>query len=350
MSCNAVTSTQCLDPSSGCQTSSQCSTVMATYCSTNDSMTYQQKWIGDEVTSPCKKFVAANLSPVCHSENYVLVVDAFVRKYFLTDGNAITYPQQGHTVFDPTMNDIIQVCQNFPGGCDQVLTSLCNGFTRADLQANPNEATLCGCFLSDTTYNDYLGSFDIDKICDPLCQLQSAVKPSNEPNNCTNQMCNQTICVIDDVTISLLNGSTAGNINFSQICSACSNSSGGCTCDINNVSLTLVQSSVKDVSFNQKCGGPSAVNCFQNNAQGQPQVVSCTPPTTSSGSTTSPASSVSTGTILLIVIGIIVIIVIIIILVVVFRKKRQQPSIFRNGQQPSYIAPPPGAASLSPNY
>jgi len=247
------------------------------------------------------------------------------------------------------MNDIISVCQNPPGGCDQVLTSLCNGFTRANLQANSNEATLCGCFLADATYNSYLGSFGISKSCDPLCQLQSAVKPANVPNNCTTETCNQTICVIDDVTISLLNGSTAGNINFDQSCSACAAGSGGCTCDINNVSLTLVQSSIKNVNFQQQCGGN--VNCFQNNADGVPQVVPCTT-TTNSTTTTSPASSVSTGTILLFVIIAVIIIIIIIILIVVFRRKSlQQPSIFKAGQQAPSVAPPPSfGGSPYPSY
>ena len=350
MSCsNPPTSVECNDPSLNCQNTAACSTTMTTYCSTNDSMTYQQKWTGDDVTSPCQKYVEANLTPVCHSNYYMPVVDGFVRKYFLTDGHAITYPQQGSSVFDPTMNTIISVCQNSPGGCDAVLTEICNGFTRADLEANPNEATLCGCFLADATYNAYLGSFGITKACDPLCQLQSAVKPASEPNNCTTETCNQTICVIDDVTISLLNGSTAGNISFDQACSSCSTSSGGCTCDINNVSLTLVQSSIKNVSFSQACG--NNINCFQNNADGVPEVVSCTT-STSSTTTTSPASSVSTGTILLFVVIAVIIIIIIIILIVVFRKRQlQQPSIFKAGQQAPSVAPPPSfGGSPYPSY
>jgi|SRR5579885_226820 len=353
---------ECLNPSLNCMHTAACSSVMTNYCSTDDNcpgpncVTYKQKWQGDNVTSPCKKFVASNITPQCFSNVYQPVVDGFVRRYFLTDQNKITFPQQGSTVFDPTMNDIISVCQSSPGGCDQVLLQLCNGFTRDNLQANPNEATLCGCFLADSTYNAYTGSFGITKVCDPLCQLQSAVKPvcttvgSNgctSNNGCTTEHCQQTICVIDNVTISLLNGSTAGNINFSQACNSCSAGSGGCTCDISDISITAVQSSIKDVNFQQQCGGN--VNCFKRDANGIPQPVACStlePSTTP----TSPSSGVSVLTIG-IVIGIIVfIIIIIIIIALLLRRRKEEPSIFKNRQE-NYVAPPPSfSTSNLPNY
>lgn len=320
-----------------------CSPIMATYCSTNDSLTYQQKWQGDNVTSPCKKYVAANLSPVCLSSNYVPVVDAFVRQYFLIDGNNITYPQQGSTVFDPTMNDIISVCQTSPGGCDTVLTQVCSGFTRANLQANPNEATLCGCFMADQEYNSYQGAFGVQKICDPLCVLQSAVKPANVPNNCNTQKCGQSICVIDNVTISLLNQSTAGNINFAQACSSCAGGTGGCICDISDISITAVQSSIKDINFSQNCG---QTNCYKSDANGVPQTVPCASLEPSGGGT-SPASGISVATVL-IIIGIIVFVILIIIIIVAIvaynrKKANQQTSIFR----PSNDFGSPPAPSLT---
>lgn len=319
-----------------------CSPIMATYCSTNDSETYQQKWQGDNVTSPCKKYVAANLSPVCLSGNYVPVVDAFLRQYFLIDDHKITYPQQGSTVFDPTMNDIISVCQTSPGGCDIVLTQLCSGFTRANLQANPNEATLCGCFMADQQYLEYGGSFGIQKICDPLCVLSSAVKPANVPNNCNTQKCGQSICVIDNVTISLLNQSTAGNINFAQACSSCAGNTGGCICDISDISIVAVQSSIKDINFSQNCG---QTNCYKSDANGVPQLVTCASTIPDNGGGTSPTSGISVATVL-IIIGIIVFVILVIIVIVAIvaynkRKANQQTSIFRPNE--GYGTPPPPA-------
>jgi hypothetical protein len=302
---------------------------MANYCSTNDSLTYQQKWQGDNVTSPCKKYVAANMSPICNSSNYVPVVDAFVRQYFLIDGHKITYPQQGSTVFDPTMYDIISECQSAYGGCDVVLTQVCSGFTRSQLQSNPSAAALCGCFMADTEYLQYGGSFGIQKICDPMCVLESAVKPVSVPNNCTTQKCNQTICVIDNVTITLLNQSTAGNINFAQACSSCTGNTGGCICDISDISITAVQSSIKDINFSQNCG---QTNCYKSDSQGVPQVVPCASTIPSGGGTTSP-TGVSVGTVL-IIIGIILFVILIIIIIVAVvanskKKAAQQTSIYR---------------------
>jgi hypothetical protein len=310
-----------------------CIPVMSTYCSTDDpgGMTYQQKWQGDSTTSLCREYVSLN---TCNQNQYAPVVDAYTRRYLLTDAHPITYPQQGSLIYDPAIADVISVCQNSPGGCDNVLTQKCSGFTRDDLKSNPNMATLCGCFMSDQQYNTYQGAFGVQKICDPACVLQSAVKPKDPSNQCQALRCQQSICVIDDVTISILQNSTTGDISFGQACSSCTGGA-GCVCDISDISLTTVQSVVKDINFSQDCGG--VTNCFKRDANGIPQTVPCS--ALDSTKTSSTPTSVFTNPQVLIAVLILITLIIIIIIValVASRKRDEIPS----GRVPTSSPAPP---------
>lgn len=307
-----------------------CIPVMANYCSTDDSQTYTEKWQGDIVSSKCRAYVELNPG---QQLRYAPTVDAYARRYLLTDNNPITYAQQGSQVYDPAVEDLIDVCQKYPGGCDAVLEQKCAGFLREDLKANPNLGKLCGCFLSDNVYDSYTGAFGVQPICDPACTLQSAVKPRDPSDQFTTLKCDQTICVMDDIKIELLNNTTTGDINFSQACASCGTGA-GCVCNISDISVTAVESTVKNVSFNQQCG---VVNCFKSDANGVPQLVDCSALEPSTGGSASPASKISNTTILIIVGIILFLIVVIIIIVVLARKQDPTPAPRYEGM----LAPPP---------
>lgn len=307
-----------------------CIAFMANYCSIDSGLeTYEEKWQGDAFTSECRAYVELNQG---QQFRYVPVVDAYARQYLLTENKPITYAQQGSLVYDPAIEDLIDVCQSNPGGCDNVLEQKCAGFLREDLKANPNLGKLCGCFMSDSVYDSYTGAFGVEPICDPACTLQSAVKPRDPAGQFATLKCNQTICVMDDIKIELLNNTTTGDINFSQACASCGTGS-GCTCNISDISITAVESSVKNVSFEQQCG---IVNCFKSDANGVPQSVPCSS-LEPGGGTTSPASRISATTILIIIGIIILLIIIIIVIVALVRRPDPTPA-------PRYeqgLAPPP---------
>jgi hypothetical protein len=301
---------------------------MAPFCSTTDltGQTYVQKWQGDYTNiSGCQEFCDLNAGA---ETQYVPVVDAFVRKYLITDNHPITYAQQGSGVYDPAIETVINVCQKYPGGCDAVLGQVCSGYTRADLASNPSLADLCGCFLADAQYNAYTGAFGVQKICDPACTLQSAVKPiilaSNPP---AIQECGQAICVIDNVKIELLQNSTAGNISFNQACASCTGGA-GCTCDISNISVTSVESTLGNISLSQQCGGN--VNCFKPDANGVPQSVPCST-LEPSGGTGSSTSKLSTSMLFIIIAIIVVVVIIIIVIIFLLSKRKEEPTTLRSG-------------------
>lgn len=318
---------------------------MRSYCSSDsDTGDYRKKWLRDTFTSPCRAYATRNLQAPCKVANYGPVVDGFVRRYFLANPTrAITFPQQGSIIYDPTMVDIISVCQNYPGGCDEVLTQLCNGFTRSQLQSNPNAATLCGCFLDNQQYNAYQGAFGVEKICDPLCTLQSSVKPfdtATASTTCKTQKCGQSICVIDNVTISLLSGSTAGNISFGQACSNCAGNTGGCQCILSDISVTAVQSSLGNINLSQACG--ASTTCFKTDANGIPQTVPCASLELNAPSNASPAAKISVATIVIIIVAIIVVVIFLAVIIYLARRRDQGTGSSRVAVE-SNLSPPPVA-------
>lgn len=326
-------------PTVGMAGNPACVPVMTNYCRTDDlSQTYTEKWQGDEVTSNCRKYTTLNAG---NQPQYVPVVDGYVRRYLLTDANPVTYPQQGSLVYDPRIEDVIEVCQDYPGGCDAVLGQYCAGFAREDLKNNPNLGKLCGCFMSDAEYDKYTGAFGVSKICDPACALQSAVKPRDPQNQFITLKCEQSICVIDDVTISILSKSTVGDINFAQACSSCSEGS-GCVCNISDISITAVESAIPNINFSQQCGG--LVNCFKRDANGIPQQVECTSLDSGSGGGSSgggsTTSKISSGLIIGIILAIVAVIIIIIAIAIISRRSNDTSGLNYRGTPGYYTAPP----------
>lgn len=319
-----------------------CSAIMSLFCSSDTpgvgGQTYLEKWQGDEITSPCRKFVALNLG---NQAQYVPVVDAYVRRYLLTERKAISYPQQGSTLYDPAIEDVVKVCQSYPGACDNTLSAVCRGTTRQELGANPNLSRLCGCFLSDEEFAKEGGAFGVTRECASTCIIQAAVKPRDPNNQRAFLKCKQSICIIDDVTINILGKSNAGDISFNQSCGSCGDSS-SCVCSISDVSITAVESTIKDTSFSQQCGGADKIRCFKKDINGVPQSVPCTnlesnaPPTTQTTSIT--AARLRLGLIVGII-GIILLVIIIVIIILIVR--RNQPSFYRPSSTTFLPSPPP---------
>lgn len=309
-----------------------CVTIMSNFCRVDEPLgdTYLEKWQGDEFTSDCRAFAALNAG---NQAQYAPVVDAYVRRYLVTDGNSVTYPQQGSLIYDPAIEDVIDVCSTYPGGCDAVLTQVCNGFTRADLKSNPNLGKLCGCFMADLQYDKYAGTFGVSKQCDPACTLQSAVHRRDVTNQFNFLECGQTICIIDDVKIQLLNNTVAGDISFGQACSSCG-TGGSCQCVISDISVTAVESSIANINFDQQCGGNPL--CYKSNAQGIPELIDCSllEDNNSSGSVPSRIPI----TFIIIAIAVLAAIVVIIIAISIFssRKKSAQLDYGSFSPRPSY--------------
>jgi hypothetical protein len=111
----------------------------------------------------------------------------------------------------------------------------------------------------------------------------SGVIPLPSNSNAGGKVCEQSLCIIDNVAINLAQsrvGNGGTGINFSQICSSCGGgssttstaSSGGitlsssnttsqtCSCVLSNLTFAAVDSTIGSINISQSCGDAS---CYQ---------------------------------------------------------------------------------------
>jgi hypothetical protein len=192
---------------------------MAAYCSDDSEAPYASKWVGTAGTKDCLRFLQENAGNLPF---YGPVIEAMITRYLITENKKITSYETDGNAHDDFVEKIVAICRENPGACDDILKQKCNGVSREELSFNANLANLCGCFMPAIEYASF-SSFDIKKECDPVCALGGSVHlwDTTTSNPAAFIKCNQSICVIDDVTINLLAGTAAGDINFAQACGSC---------------------------------------------------------------------------------------------------------------------------------
>lgn len=191
------------------------------------------------------------------------VVSAAV-DYMVTGGLFSKYPE--------TTSNLLGFCNSI-GGCDVQLNSICSGYKREDVfdaykkyleltAVNPNDPNAviykniyqaCGCHLPSSQYSEWnnLGVDQVNVACDPVCMLPNVIP---QYNNGTRASCTQNLCVLDNITIDIVNSQT-GNINFNTLCGNCPN--GNCRCVFSNINIFQSGSSVGNIDFSQNCGSCS---------------------------------------------------------------------------------------------
>jgi hypothetical protein len=208
-----------------------------------------------------------------------IVFDQFLSKHAFTDD--INNPS-----FDPFQFQIVNLCTDatLPGICEPALNSLCDDYSRSQVESSNILTSLCGCHVPpDQTITQYTlgttpclsGSSNCQSCipgqvgcvslpaCDPLCR-RSFVSQKADPSTGRFIGCPSTICAIDDVSV------IGSNVTFNQTCSGCGG--GGCICIISGINVTEVASSIGlGLNFNQYCGGDSV--CITNGIGGPCPVI-----------------------------------------------------------------------------
>ena len=159
------------------------------------------------------------------------------------------------------------------GACDNILNALCYPFTREEVGSDPTLQKLCGCHMASntpppptpasvnpfswqvndvTTPNQYPFSYPngiLEQDCDPVCVGNNAILNQNR------QCQTNTICIIDQAVVNMMNSTAGGNVGINQFCG--SSGSGTSTCYVVGTDLNLINSSAGQASINQYCG-----SCF----------------------------------------------------------------------------------------
>ena len=142
-----------------------------------------------------------------------------------------------------------QFCNNpgiNPGVCQNYLQyKMCPGLSYNDMTSE--ESDWCGCVTLPSLADQEL--YGPNVACYPLCHLTDTIQLVDE--NLLPIQCNNQVCVIDDVSINVVD-SKVGTVSINSICPGCT---GNCNCIINDVNVTGV-----DLNINQYCG-PNT-NCY----------------------------------------------------------------------------------------
>lgn len=162
---------------------------------------------------------------------------------------------------DSRVKTFTEHCSANTGICDDLLEVACKNITKEDVKKDSNLAKLCSCFMPDDQYT-LPGIIPIE--CNGFCALNDSIGGvvrgyyDDEEKRMKPLKCKQTTCVIDDVTVNLINSELDGNISFDQICGSCP--SGSCNCVFNDITIDGTNSVIKgNINFTQECGGCSQI-------------------------------------------------------------------------------------------
>lgn len=152
--------------------------------------------------------------------------------------------------FDSFQFVIRDMCLDYrlPGVCDTALTEYCKGKSRDNLSSI--DADLCGCYLDPEEGLPIPGtSTDCGSPCDPVCHRVNTIKKAMADGTLCS--CLASVCVINDIAISLANSTVSGGVNITNLCPQCSLAF-PCTCLISGVSIndTLINIGVGDQIHN----------------------------------------------------------------------------------------------------
>jgi hypothetical protein len=153
-----------------------------------------------------------------------------------------------------------QICCPLPGICQAGLNKICETSTVNDMKLNSLLAQWCGCHMANDQYEEFSRNFNIPKQCSSTCNRYGTIPLVGIDN--VPIKCEQDICLIDDINISIVNTQVGGGVNFNQYCNNCQG--GNCTCVISNNKIDIATSSIGGnvIPGLQNCG---ETNCKQQN-------------------------------------------------------------------------------------
>lgn len=155
------------------------------------------------------------------------------------------------------------ICKNFPIVCESALENFCSNFAIKQLSINSDLNKLCGCYLPQKEISHYLNDLQITNECTPLCNRDDTIKRVDSYGNC--KTCQQSICLIDNVTISLINSHVGGSINVENFCGSCGSNS-ECICMITDSTIEILNSKVnKNIDVTANC---KSNICYVENKSG----------------------------------------------------------------------------------
>lgn len=269
-------------------TSTDCQDVMTQYCTGTlpsddpNSLIWIDRWTnGPNNQGPCYRTLIKNifgnpcidpppLTPgICglptegfNSEGYFWgqkLISSVIDKYSQQGFSLGSLP--GFPGYNPWQDFLYtNVCCPYPGLCQSGLQSVCSTKTAQRISLDPAIAQWCGCHLPGGEYEDYSVKFNIPPECTPMCNRAGTIPIVGINSQAIG--CRQNICLIDNVTVNLVNSQIGGGINFDQICANCNGAQ--CSCIVSDTTIDISNSTIGGnvVPVGQGCGN---LSCTQTN-------------------------------------------------------------------------------------
>lgn len=187
------------------------------------------------------------------------LITATIQKYSNQGFELGTLP--GFPGYNPFQDFLYNnICCPYPGLCQSGLDVACAPYTAQRISLNPAVSRWCGCHLNDNEYQEYSVKFNIPPECTPMCNRVGTIPIVGINGAAIN--CTQDICLIDGVTVNLINSQIGGGIDFDQICGNCQGAQ--CSCIISDTTIDIANSTIGGnvVPVGQGCG---VINCTQSN-------------------------------------------------------------------------------------
>ena len=150
------------------------------------------------------------------------MLETIINEYIQTHGSPVgKINKNGYLESGEFLTWFYNLCSAYPFLCQVPLTNFCSGYTTQDLIETPESIKWCGCYLQDDQYEKY-NQFGIQKQCTPICNQKNNIPLIGDDGIAI--PCTESICMIDDTTIKLVNTFTSGTIDFNQVCNSCGGS------------------------------------------------------------------------------------------------------------------------------
>jgi len=140
---------------------------------------------------------------------------------------------------EPFLSWVFSVCSSYPQLCSGFLQDNCSNIaTNEEFYSNPSLQQWCGCYLGNANvlYKKYADDYGVNKECTPYCNAGDVI-PSYDESTGQIKYCQDSVCIIDGVTINLAKTRLSGGVNLNQICNGCS-PSGNNGLNSNTVGIT----------------------------------------------------------------------------------------------------------------
>ena len=234
--------TNACDPKYRDITGTACEDVFVSNClnAPNTDAEFYAAWTK---TSFCSKSILVRAQSNPNWSNAQM--NAVFQKYFSQN------PIRSGATAGQFQNYLYNLCLNNPSVCQTALINTCINYTNEEAKGNPDVANLCGCHMNSVQNSLYTNVYGINVACTALCARPTTVQTTDATGQVV--QCPGSVCIIDDVTISLAN-SSSGNINFGQVCGGC-NGNTACKCLISGVSVDVADSKLGNINLQQNCTG-----------------------------------------------------------------------------------------------